>query len=103
MTPRSPRTAATADSHAGPGRVRPRRLRTSAALRRLVAETRVAPGQLVMPHFVLPSRDAQEPIDAMPGISRLGIEPLLAAVEGDLELGIAAVLVFGLVGDERKD
>ena len=103
MTPRPPRTAAAAGSHAAPGRVRPRRLRASAALRRLVAETRVAPSQLVMPHFVLPSRDAQEPIDAMPGISRVGIEPLLAAVERDLELGLAAVLLFGLVGDERKD
>jgi len=87
----------------GPGRQRPRRLRTTAALRALVAETRLAPSQLVMPHFVLDSQGASEPIAAMPGIARTGLDPLLAAVESDLALGLRAVLLFGLVDDERKD
>jgi porphobilinogen synthase len=87
----------------GPGRVRPRRLRASAALRALVAETRVSPAQLVMPHFVLAAKNAEEPIAAMPGIARVGETPLLRTVERDLALGIRSVLLFGLVPDERKD
>ena len=47
-----------------PGRVRPRRLRRSAALRELVAETRVSASQLMMPHFVLPARHGLEPCPA---------------------------------------
>ena len=46
-----------------PERVRPRRLRASAALRALVAQTRVSAAQLVMPHFVLEKRAAREPIE----------------------------------------
>jgi porphobilinogen synthase len=78
-----------------PGRVRPRRLRRTGALRDLVAETTVDARQLVMPHFVLPAERGESPIASMPGISQLGIEPLLARVERDLALGIRAVLLFG--------
>ncbi|TAJ17015.1 MAG: porphobilinogen synthase [Planctomycetota bacterium] len=84
-------------------RVRPRRLRTTPALRALVAETRVSAAQLVMPHFVLGSRAAREPIAALPGIDRVGQDALLRDVEADLALGIRAVLLFGLVDDARKD
>jgi len=82
---------------------RPRRLRRSAALRAAVRETHVRPEQLVMPHFVLPQGSAREPIASMPGIERLGIEPLLAQVESDLELGIASVLLFGRAAPGSKD
>ncbi len=57
-------------SRVGPGRIRPRRLRQTAALRALVAETDVRPAQLIMPHFVLPTEHAVEPIPSMPGIWR---------------------------------
>ena len=79
----------------GGSRIRPRRLRRSAALRDLVAETTVLPRQLIMPHFVLPSDDGVEPISSMPGIARMGINDLLRTVERDHALGIRSVLLFG--------
>jgi porphobilinogen synthase len=86
-----------------PGRARPRRLRHSPALRDLVAETRVRADQLIMPHFVLPSARGQEPIASMPGIARMGIEPLVRAVEADRKLGVRTVLLFGAPAPGEKD
>ena len=81
--------------------VRPRRLRFHPAVRDMVAEARIDRRMLVMPHFVLRDRKAVQEIDAMPGIRREGVEPLLATVESDLELGIRAVLLFGVPEDEE--
>ncbi len=78
-----------------PGRVRPRRLRRTSALRDLVGETSVGAEQLIMPHFVLPRSQGELPIGSMPGIAQLGIENLLRQVEADAALGIRAVLLFG--------
>ncbi len=78
-----------------PGPIRPRRLRRTARLRDLVAETRVHPSQLIMPHFVMPQNRGEAPIPSMPGIAQVGTDTLLAQVERDLKLGIRAVLLFG--------
>jgi porphobilinogen synthase len=78
-----------------PGVERPRRLRRTAVLRDLVAETQVTAEQLIMPHFVMPQEKGESPIPSMPGIDQVGIETLLAAVEADRKLGIRAVLLFG--------
>ena len=86
-----------------PGRDRPRRLRTTPALRALVRETRPAAESMIMPHFVLPSARGVEPIASMPGIERYGQEDLLARVETDLKLGIRSVLLFGICPDDAKD
>ena len=72
-----------------------RRLRRTRRLRNLVAETRVSAEQLIMPHFVLPEKRANEPISAMPGIAQQGIETVVKTIGKDLELGIRAVLLFG--------
>ena len=48
--------------------VRPRRLRTTPAMRRLVAETRINPGQLVLPVFVADGLEAPRPIGSLPGV-----------------------------------
>ena len=56
-----------------PGRERPRRLRRTKTLRNLVAETAVGPQHLIMPHFVVPERRANQPIAAMPGIAQMGL------------------------------
>lgn len=86
------------------GRIRPRRLRRSAALRDLVAETPpLRAEQLVMPHFVLPSNRGKEAIPSMPGLSRLGVEDLVRVIEQDRRLGIRAALLFGLAPNEYKD
>jgi porphobilinogen synthase len=79
---------------------RPRRMRRTAAIRDLVAETHVAAPSLVQPHFVLPGDNDVQPIQAMPGIDRMGPEALVRRVEADLELGIQNVLLFG-VPDEK--
>ncbi|HEX5053877.1 MAG TPA: porphobilinogen synthase [Planctomycetota bacterium] len=76
---------------------RPRRLRSSAAMRELVAETRVTASALVQPHFVVAGDRADVAIPELPGISRMGVEPLLRRVAKDRELGIRTVLLFGVV------
>jgi porphobilinogen synthase len=78
-----------------PGRTRLRRLRRTRALRNLVAETTVAAEHLIMPHFVLPTKRASEPISSMPGIAQQGLENVVKQIGKDLELGIRAVLLFG--------
>ncbi len=78
-----------------PGRIRPRRLRRTGAIRDLVAETRIFPDQFVLPHFVLPVDRAEEPVPSLPGIALMGVETLLGQVESDLALGIRSVLLFG--------
>jgi porphobilinogen synthase len=85
-----------------PGRSRPRRLRRTATLRNLVAETEVAARHLIMPHFVLPKARGELPVPSMPGIAQLGVENLLRALESDLSLGIKSVLLFGHPEDGGK-
>ena len=85
-----------------PGEIRPRRLRRTAAMRELVAETAVSARQLIMPHFVLPARKGREPIPSMPGIDQVGIEQLLRETDGDLHFGIRSVLLFGHPADGGK-
>jgi porphobilinogen synthase len=78
-----------------PGRIRLRRLRRTKTLRNLVAETSVSAEHLIMPHFVVPAKRANEPISSMPGIAQMGLENAVKQIGKDLELGIRAVLLFG--------
>jgi len=82
-------------------KIRPRRLRTSAALREAVAQTFVRPAQLIQPHFVIESPREVQAIPSMPGIERTGIEKLVERAGRDLEAGVTSVLLFGLT--EHKD
>ena len=82
-------------------RIRPRRLRRTAALREAVAETRVSPSQLILPHFVVEDPGAAVPVDAMPGVERLGVDRLVERVGADLEFGVRSILLFGIT--EQKD
>ena len=75
---------------------RPRRLRMSRVLRDMVAEARLDPRMLVQPHFVVPGSGVSEPIGAMPGIDHQSVDRLLETVGADLDLGIRAVLLFGV-------
>ena len=95
----------TIDSSEGSGQLtkRPRRLRTTERLRALVRESRVSAEQLVMPHFVLPTDRAEDPVESMPGISRYGVKNLVERVLADADLGIRAVLLFGTPEDGKKD
>ena len=80
---------------------RPRRLRQSAALRRLVAETRLDVGRLVLPLFVRSGRKLRQPIHSMPGVFQLSPDELLREAARAHTLGVPAVLIFGI--PDRKD
>lgn len=81
--------------------LRPRRLRQSPALRRLVAETRLSAGQLVLPLFARSGRKLRRPVEAMPGVFQLSTDELLKEARQAHELGVPAVLLFGI--PEVKD
>jgi porphobilinogen synthase len=73
-----------------------RRLRATRALRGLVRETNLTPSDFVYPMFVAHGIDRREPIEAMPGVDRLSIAHAVAEAGEAAELGIPAVLLFGL-------
>jgi len=75
---------------------RPRRLRRSEALRGLIRETSLGPEHLVLPFFVVPGDDVRQPVDAMPGVERLSVDHLVTEADKAQELGIPAVLLFGI-------
>jgi porphobilinogen synthase len=80
-----------------------RRLRASAGLRGLVRETELRPGQLVLPLFVAESGPPREPIIALPGIERLSISAAVAEAGEASELGLAAVLLFGVPAEKDAE
>lgn len=80
---------------------RPRRLRQSPALRRMVSETRLSAAQLVLPLFVRSGRKLRHPIAAMPGVFQLSPDELLRDVTQAHKAGVPAVLLFGI--PDRKD
>ncbi|MEO7299550.1 MAG: porphobilinogen synthase [Verrucomicrobiota bacterium] len=75
---------------------RPRRLRSSPALRRLVQETRLSAEQLVLPLFARPGKKLRHPISSMPGVFQLSPDELLRDAEKAFALGVPAVLLFGI-------
>jgi porphobilinogen synthase len=81
--------------------VRPRRLRRTPALRRMVAETSLEARQLVLPVFVREGLDEPRPISSMPGVVQHSRSSLLAAVAEAAELGLGGVMLFGV--PEHKD
>jgi porphobilinogen synthase len=75
---------------------RPRRLRRSEALRRLVRETRVTVEQLVQPLFVVPGQGVERPITSMPGIAQLSVDRTADECRKLADLGVPAVILFGI-------
>jgi porphobilinogen synthase len=80
---------------------RPRRLRTSLALRRLVAETSLHVSSLVLPLFVRPGRKVRIPTNSMPGVFQLSPDEILREAATAHALGVPAILLFGI--PDRKD
>ncbi|MBV8246255.1 MAG: porphobilinogen synthase [Candidatus Eremiobacteraeota bacterium] len=76
--------------------VRPRRLRTTEAMRALVREHVVRPENLVQPLFVVEDDAMRGEVRSMPGISRLSLDETVAETRALQTLGITAVLLFGL-------
>jgi porphobilinogen synthase len=81
--------------------IRPRRLRTTQAMRELVAETTLRPSQLVLPLFVREGLAEPQPVSAMPGVVQHTRDTLRKAVSEAAEAGIRGVMLFGI--PEAKD
>ncbi|RLA97987.1 MAG: porphobilinogen synthase [Deltaproteobacteria bacterium] len=80
---------------------RPRRLRRTETIRRMVRETRVFIDDLVYPLFIKEGKSIKEPIGAMPGQFRYSIDMIKEPLREVLDLGIPAVLLFGI--PNKKD
>ena len=85
------------------GFTRTRRLRASEALRGLVRETRVDAASFIYPLFVVEGRGVREPIGSMPGQFRLSTDMLAAEAAELSDLGVRAVLLFGVPGDKDAE
>jgi porphobilinogen synthase len=80
---------------------RPRRLRATPAMRRLVSETRVHPAELILPMFVREGASEPVPIASMPGVVQHTLGSLSRAIEEAANAGIGGVMLFGV--PEHKD
>ncbi|NCC31569.1 MAG: porphobilinogen synthase [Chloroflexia bacterium] len=81
---------------AGYPHIRPRRLRRTDALRRMVRETTVRVDQLIAPLFIRHGTGVSRPIGSMPGHAQLSVDRAVREAEALAELGLPAVLLFGI-------
>lgn len=81
-------------------KIRPRRLRHTPQLRRLVRETTLTPADFVYPLFVVHGRNIRNPIASMPGIDQLSVDTAVSEAKTAYELGIPAVLLFGIPAEK---
>ncbi|WP_062079074.1 porphobilinogen synthase [Demequina globuliformis] len=75
---------------------RPRRLRTTAAMRRLVREVRPQPAQLVLPVFVREGLQGSRPIESLPGVSQHGLDALPDLVDEAVAAGVGGIMLFAI-------
>ena len=75
---------------------RPRRLRRTDTLRRMVRETRLSPDDFIQPYFVCPGRDVRKPIGAMPGVAQMSVDNVVGAARETFAAGVPAVILFGI-------
>jgi porphobilinogen synthase len=80
---------------------RPRRLRRTEAIRRMVRETMLTPADFIYPLFVTPGKDVRQEVAAMPGVARLSVDLVVDEARSAWDLGVPAVLLFGL--PQKKD
>jgi len=80
---------------------RPRRLRRTETLRRMIRETRLSTDNLIQPFFVCPGRDVKRPVTSMPGVAQLSVDNVVSAARETHAAGVPAIILFGI--PERKD
>ena len=80
---------------------RPRRLRKTDNLRRMVRETRLSVDNLVMPLFVVPGSRVSNPVKSMPGVAQLSVDRAVEECKAIRDLGLPAVILFGI--PDKKD
>ncbi len=81
---------------------RPRRLRGSETLRRLVRETHVTVDDLILPLFVVPGEGVRRPVSSMPGVDQTSADEAVRDAAEAADLGVPAVLLFG-IPDEKDE
>jgi porphobilinogen synthase len=81
---------------------RPRRLRRDAFSRELVREHRLAPGNLILPVFVVDGTDHVEDVRSMPGVRRMSVDRLFGVAEECLRLGVPALALFPVIDPALK-
>lgn len=81
---------------------RPRRLRRTPALRKLVRENHLRPADFIYPVFLLPDNNQAQPVAAMPGVQRLSLDRLYHQAERCLELGVPVMALFPVIPPELK-
>lgn len=86
-----------------PGPFRPRRLRQSPAMRRLVSETSLEPRHLILPVFVADGIEEPREISSLPGVFQHTVESIRAVAREVVELGLGGIMVFGVPREEDKD
>lgn len=80
---------------------RPRRLRKSETIRRMVRETKVSPDDFIYPLFVVHGRKVKNDIQSMPGIAQLSVDLAVKEAQETFQLGIPAIILFGI--PNKKD
>ena len=80
---------------------RPRRLRRTETLRALVRETRLRPGDFMLPLFAVAGKGVRKPIASMPGVAQLSVDNLVEEARGAWNAGVRSAILFGI--PERKD
>ena len=85
---------------ATPGFARGRRLRSTPAMRRLTAQTRLHPADFVLPVFVKQGIDAPAPISSMPGVVQHTLDSLRKAAHEAAEAGIGGLILFGIPAEK---
>ncbi|GAA0483831.1 delta-aminolevulinic acid dehydratase [Paractinoplanes deccanensis] len=83
--------------------VRPRRLRRSPAVRRLVEETRLSPAELVLPLFLKEGLTEPREISSLPGVVQHSRESLRKAAHEAVAAGVGGLMLFGVPTNEHKD
>ena len=81
---------------------RPRRLRRTEGLRRLVRETAVTADDLILPLFVVPGHGVRKPVGSMPGVYQTSVDELVRDAEEAASLGIGSVLLFGVPAEKDE-
>ncbi|WP_277751093.1 porphobilinogen synthase [Streptomyces hoynatensis] len=83
--------------------VRPRRLRTTPAMRRMVAQHRPHPADLILPAFVREGIDEPLPLGSMPGVVQHSRDSIRKAAVEAAEAGVAGIMLFGVPEEAKKD
>jgi len=101
VPPSVPPAAPVGSLGAYPG-TRMRRMRRNAFSRRMMRENRLTADDLIYPVFIFDGANGTQPVPSMPGVERLGREPLFAMAEECLRLGIPVMALFPVIDAARK-